>query len=234
MTNATESLPETSHPAQPLNLGAATSPGHTIRDCSAKQRALPIEKPARPFVSRCFEVKLPCVTKMVYISLAHRCKVWTEGDTGTTGRIGRSGIAADAGVTLTTLKVHLSILVLAGLVSIKRTGRTNDYTVRVPSSALKDANRSTTAKLTGHQSHLKTGEPWKAAGVSRATWYRDLARTGPKKGHGRPRIYASDAERLRAWRETKSETDGQAHGPSDGQAHGPSTEGGSEGVRTKR
>ena len=82
MTNATESLPETSHPAQPLNLGAATSPGHTIRDCSAKQRALPVEKPARPFVSRCFEVKLPCVTKMVYIALAHRCKVWTEGTGG--------------------------------------------------------------------------------------------------------------------------------------------------------
>ena len=59
MTNATESLPETSHPAQPLNLGAATSPGHTIRDCSAKQRALPIEKPARPFVSRCFRGQAP-------------------------------------------------------------------------------------------------------------------------------------------------------------------------------
>ena len=69
-----------------------------IRDRSANQRALPIEKPARPFVSRCFEVKLPCVSKMVYIALAHRCKVWTEGDTGTTGRIGRSGIAADAGL----------------------------------------------------------------------------------------------------------------------------------------
>ena len=228
-------LTETSHSSQPQDVGPARSPGHSIRDRSAKQRALPIDKPARPFVSRCFEVKLPCVSKMVYISLAHRCKVWTEGDTGTTGRIGRSRIAADAGLTLTTLKVHLSILVSAGLISIKRTGRTNDYTVRVPSLALKDSNRSTTANLTGHQSHVSFHEPWKAAGVSRATWYRDRARTGPKQGDGRPRIYASDAERLRAWRETKRETDGQAHGPSDGQAHGPSTEGGSQGVqRTKR
>ena len=199
----------------------------TIRDRSANQRALPIEKPARPFVSRCFEVKLPCVSKMVYIALAHRCKVWTEGDTGTTGRIGRSGIAADAGLTLTTLKVHLSILVSAGLVSIKRTGRTNNYTVRVPSSALKESNRSTTAKRTGHQCHLQTGEPWKAAGVSRRTWYRDRARTDPKTTHGGVRPSGQVA--------LASGTDGQAHGPSDGQAHGPSTKGGSQGVqRTQR
>ena len=147
-------VPESFDPANPQDVAAARSPVPTIRDRSAKQPALPYKKPARPFVSRCFEVKLPCVSKMVYISLAHRCKVWTEGDTGTTGRIGRSRIAADAGLTLTTLKVHLSILVSAGLISIKRTGRTNDYTVRVPSLALKDSNRSTTANLTGHQSHV--------------------------------------------------------------------------------
>ena len=137
------------------------------------------------------------------------------------------GIAADAGLTLTTLKVHLSILVSAGLVSIKRTGRTNNYTVRVPSSALKESNRSTTAKRTGHQCHLQTGEPWKAAGVSRRTWYRDRARTDPKTTHGGVRPSGQVA--------LASGTDGQAHGPSDGQAHGPSTKGGSQGVqRTQR
>ena len=233
---------KTSHPAPPQHLGAP-SPDHTIRDRSAKQRALPMDKPARPFVSRCFEVKLPCVTKMVYIALAHRCKVWTEGSDGRTKQLGRNRIAADAGLTLTTLKAHLTILVSLGLIASQRTGRTNIYTVRIPSAALALANATPTETAPDR-------EPWIAAGVSRRTWYRNSETGGePTNTHGGARRQSSGTPWIAAgvsrstwYRKTprkdgevgfSSGTDGQAHGPSDGQAHGPSIEGVSVGVRTK-
>ena len=53
MTTRNESLPETPDPAQPQNLGAAKSPGHTIRDRSAKQPTFgPVEQPPLKIVAR--------------------------------------------------------------------------------------------------------------------------------------------------------------------------------------
>ena len=204
-------LAESSDPAHPQNLGAAKSPDPTIRDRSAKQRALPIPKTARPFVSRCFEVKLPCVSKMVYIALAHRCKVWTDGTEGDVGRISRNRIAADAGLTLTRTKKEIASLVSAELVTIKRTGRTNIYTVRLPSAALTLANKASGTPL--------DREPWKAAGVSRRTWYRDRARTTPKTTHGGVRQLENPT--------VSSGTNGTVSSGTDGPPVGPSTEGGS-------
>ena len=187
MQHANIILPKTSDPVNPQNLGAAKSPDPTIRDRSAKQRALPVDKPARPFVSRCFEVKLPCVSKMVYIALAHRCKVWTDG-TEDDVRISRKQIAADAGLSIRKLKLQIASLVDLELVTVKRTGRTNIYTVRIPAAALVRSNVLQVREP-------DDPEPWKADGVSRATWYRDRARTEPKTTHGGVRgVVSSETE----------------------------------------
>ena len=213
-------LPESFDPANPQDVGAARSPGHSIRDRSSKQPALPYKKPDRPFVSRCFEVKLPCATKMVYIAIAHRCGVWTDGDEGTTGQLGRERIAADAGLCLTRTKKELATLISKELLAIKRTGRTNSYIVRTAAAALARSNATSTTKA--------PGEPWKAAGISRRTWYRDRARKCPKTTHG-------GARRDKSAR-VSSGTDGLTGGPSDGLTGGPSIVGVSVGstTRTKR
>ena len=77
---------------------------------------------------------------MVYIALAHRCEVWTKGAEGAVKRLGRTRIAADAGLGLTRTKQALATLVSNGLVTIRRTGRTNIYTVRIPAAALELVN----------------------------------------------------------------------------------------------
>ena len=258
MQHANIILPKTSDPVNPQNLGAAKSPDPTIRDRSAKQRALPVDKPARPFVSRCFEVKLPCVSKMVYIALAHRCKVWTDG-TEDDVRISRKQIAADAGLSIRKLKLQIASLVDLELVTVKRTGRTNIYTVRIPAAALVRSNVLQVREP-------DDPEPWKADGVSRATWYRDRARTEPKTTHGGVRGVVSSetevsSETHRSPLQTlglslssgtpnrkgcgssavsppkngglfSSETDGPTGGPSEDPTGGPSTEGGSVGSTT--
>ena len=53
MRTAEPRIPETPDPAQPQNLGAAKSPGHTIRDRSAKQPTFgPVEQPPLKIVAR--------------------------------------------------------------------------------------------------------------------------------------------------------------------------------------
>ena len=198
-----------------------------LRDRSAKQRQIPKQSPStRPFVSRCFEVQLPCETKMVYIALAHRCEVWTKGAEGAVKRLGRTRIAADAGLGLTRTKQALATLVSNGLVTIRRTGRTNIYTVRIPAAALELVN------TTPRRATLES-EPWKADGVSRRTWYRDRARTDPKTTHGGKRHEQSVSGEIPVSsgtnRTLSSGTDGQTGSPSDGQTGSPSTVGGSVG-----
>ena len=216
---ANVSLPSFPDEAQPQNLAVAQSLVHTIGDRSAKQPTLQYKKPDRPFVSRCFEVNLPCAQKMVYIALAHRCKVWTDGNEGETKQLGRSRIAADAGLSLRKFKLQIASLVSDELVSVKRTGRTNTYIVRIPAEALALANT---------QPETADPEPWKAAGVSRRTWYRDRARTEPKTTHGGARLSPT----LTRSESGSSGTDGPTGGPSDGPTGGPSIEGVFEGVRT--
>ena len=234
---STQTMPETNPTIAPLYGGYANTTRHTetdppdvaaappdpliIRDRSAKQRTLPTDKPARPFVSRCFEVKLPCARKMVYIALAHRCEVWTKGTEGDVGRISRRRLAADAGLSIRKLKLQIESLVSDELVTIKRTGRTNSYIVRIPAAALALANANI------HAPH-EVIDPWKAAGVSRATWYRDRARTQPKMTHGGARLSPT----LTRSESGSSETDDPTGGPSVDPTGGPSTEGGSVG-RTK-
>ena len=209
--------------------GAQSSSGQQqpLRDRSAKQRQIPKQSPStRPFVSRCFEVQLPCETKMVYIALAHRCEVWTKGAEGAVKRLGRTRIAADAGLGLTRTKQALATLVSNGLVTIRRTGRTNIYTVRIPAAALELVN------TTPRRATLES-EPWKADGVSRRTWYRDRARTDPKTTHGGKRHEQSVSGEIPVSsgtnRTLSSSTDGQTGSPSDGQTGSPSTVGGSVG-----
>lgn len=224
MRTTNGSLSENSDPAQTQNLGVKAAPAPNIRDRSAKQRALPIDKPARPFVSKCVDVNAggPLET-LIYLCLAARCRAFVDGDTAQC-RIGRERLRADTKMGVTAFESHLAVLLATGLVSVKRTGRTNIYTVRTVAAMLRASNSTTDPEA--------EPESWKAAGVSRATWYRDRARTDPKKRPGRPRIYASDAERLRAWRETKPETDTPRGGVSDTPRGGVSTEEGSEEVRT--
>ena len=210
--------------------GAQPSSGQQqpLRDRSAKQRQVPKQSPStRPFVSRCFEVQLPCETKMVYIALAHRCEVWTKGAEGAVKRLGRTRIAADAGLGLTRTKQALATLVSNGLVTIRRTGRTNIYTVRIPAAALELMVNTTPRRAT------LESEPWKADGVSRRTWYRDRARTDPKTTHGGKRHEQSVSGEIPVSsgtnRTLSSGTDGQTGSPSDGQTGSPSTVGGSVG-----
>ena len=156
---------------------------------------------------------------MVYIALAHRCEVWTKGAEGAVKRLGRTRIAADAGLGLTRTKQALATLVSNGLVTIRRTGRTNIYTVRIPAAALELVN------TTPRRATLES-EPWKADGVSRRTWYRDRARTDPKTTHGGKRLEQSVSGEIPVSsgtnRTLSSGTDGQTGSPSDGQTGSPS------------
>ena len=209
-------LTESSYSANPQDVGAARSPGHTIRDRSSKQPALPYKKPDRPFVSQCVDVNAggPLVT-LIYLCLAARCRAFVDGDTGTC-RIGRERLQADTKMGLTAFEHHHAALLATGLVSVKRTGRTNIYIVRTVAAMLRASNANDPED---------DREPWKAADVSRRTWYRDRARTKPKTTHGGARC-----KRL------SSGTDTPSRGVSDTPSRGVSTEEGSEGgsTRTKR
>ena len=138
----------------------------------------------------------------------------------------RLPLTADAGLGLTRTKQALATLVSNGLVTIRRTGRTNIYTVRIPAAALELVN------TTPRRATLES-EPWKADGVSRRTWYRDRARTDPKTTHGGKRHEQSVSGEIPVSsgtnRTLSSGTDGQTGSPSDGQTGSPSTVGGSVG-----
>ena len=236
-------VPESFDPANPQDVGPARSPVPTIRDRSAKQRALSLSTPARPFVSQCVDVNAggPLET-LIYVCLAARCRAFVDGDTGTC-RIGRERLRADTKMSLTAFENHHAALLATGLVSVKRTGRTSIYTVRTVGAQLRASNANDPEE---------DREPWKAAGVSRRTWYRNSETGGePTNTHGGARRQSSGTPWIAAgvsrsawYRKTprkdgevgfSSGTDTPREGVSDTPREGVSTEEGSQGVqRTKR
>ena len=138
MEHANAILTETSHPANPQNLGAAPSAGHTIRDRSAKQRAFgPVSasKP-QPTLARLRDV---LTDLKVYGTCRHVAyELLTYWEPGGTVFPSVKTLAEGIGVDRRIVRRHVARLERIGLwVRVCRQGHSNRYELQLPGSEVK-------------------------------------------------------------------------------------------------
>ena len=133
MTTRNASLPETPDPAQPQNLGAAKSPGHTIRDRSANQLTLgPVEAAkSPPTIALLRDVLTSCHVHGTARELAYELlSYWKPG-----GNVYPSvrTLADGLGVKPRAVSKNLARLHRIGVwVRQEEQGKTNRYALRIP------------------------------------------------------------------------------------------------------